>query len=150
LLGVTPLLGRQVLKQRLLEAHSPRIVHLAAPGYFLGSGSPSAEKTPGPRRDRLLQRSGLALAGANASVRGETLPDGAGDGLLMTQDAVHLDLAATDLVVLPISGGGVAEVGSGPGLTALQRAFRLAGAKAVLLALWEVPAPLRREVLAEF
>src|SRR5262249_5126894 len=109
-----------------------------------------AEKTPGPRRDRLLQRSGLALAGANASLRGETLPDGAGDGLLMTQDAVHLDLAATDLVVLPISGGGVAEGGSGPGLTALQRAFRLAGAKAVLLALWEVPAPLRREVLAEF
>jgi CHAT domain-containing protein len=149
LLGVQPLLGRHVLKRRLVECRSPRVLHLAAPGFFL-AGPSGANTSPLPRRDKLLLRSGLALTGANAAINGRDLPPDAGDGLLTTQDIIALDLSGTDLVVLPACGAGAMEVGSGPGLIALQRAFLLAGARTVILTLWQPPIEVRRELLADF
>ena len=70
--------------------------------------------------------------------------------MLTTQDVAGLDLVATELVVLPACGAGAIEVGSGPGLIALERAFLLAGARTVVLALWQPPAEVGRDLLAEF
>jgi CHAT domain-containing protein len=150
LLGVRPCLGRQVLKASLLACRSPRILHLATSGYFLGGAGADGNQPTVPRRDKLLQRSGLALAGANTGLHGGSLPEAAGDGLLPTQEIAGLDLAMTELVVLPSTGAGVMELGSGPGLMALQRAFLLAGAAVVVMTLWEPPATVRRELLADF
>jgi hypothetical protein len=148
LLGVRPWLGRQVLHERITGSRSPRILHLAAPGFFLAGAAPNAPALP--RRDKLLERAGIALACANAAINGAPLPSGAGDGLLTTQDVVGLDLAATELVVLPACGAGVLELGCGPGVVALQRAFLLAGARSVVLTLWQPPADVGGELLADF
>src|SRR5262249_6666754 len=78
------------------------------------------------------------------------LPESAGDGLLSTQEIAGLDLTATELVVLPAAGAGVVELASGPGVLALQRAFLLAGAATVVMALWAPPADISRGLLAEF
>jgi len=134
----------------MLTCRSPRILHVATPSYFLGGGTADANQTNVPRRDKLLQRSGLALAGANTMLRGGALPESAGDGLLSTQEIAGLDLTATQLVVLPSTGAGVMELSSGPGVIALQRALLLAGAAAVVMTLWEPPATVRRELVAEF
>jgi hypothetical protein len=153
-LGVQPWLGRHFLKNRLMECRSPRILHVAAPGFFLNGPARVGVELGGtqqiPRRDKLLLRSGLALTGANSSINGAALPPGAGDGLLTTLDVAGLDLTATDLVVLPACGAGPIEVGSGPGVVALERAFLLAGARTVVLTLWQPPADVCRDLLADF
>jgi CHAT domain-containing protein len=149
LLGVQPIQGRYVLKRRIMECYSPRVIHLAAPGYFL-AGAAVGNTSPLPRRDKLLLRSGLALSGANAAINGRELPADAGDGLLTAQDIMTLDLRGTELIILPSCGAGAFELGSGPGLVALQRAFLLAGARTVILTLWQPPAGARHELVAEF
>jgi tetratricopeptide (TPR) repeat protein/CHAT domain-containing protein len=149
-LGVSPLLGRQVLKARLQSIHSPRILHLVAPGFFLTGVPNPLSAGASPRRDKLLLRSGLALTAANTVLNGGTPPDGSGDGLLTTRDVAGLDLAGTELAALPASGAGPMEFGSGPGVIALQRAFLLAGARAVLMTLWQLPVNVSQELFADF
>ena len=84
------------------------------------------------------------------SPKAVSVPPAAGDGLLTVQDIAELDLAGTELVMLPACGAGPIEVGSGPGVIALQRAFLLAGARSVVLGLWQPPADVRRGLLTEF
>jgi tetratricopeptide (TPR) repeat protein len=149
LLSVQPLRGRRLLKNRILECKSPRVLHLSVPGFFL-AGPAEGNTSPLPRRDKLLLRSGLALTGANASIAGRELLADAGDGLLTTQDILGMDLLGTELVILPACGAGAFELGSGPALIALQRACLLAGARTLILTLWQPPSDARQALLADF
>src|SRR5262249_8280496 len=97
LLGVRPWFGAEVRKGRLADLPSPRVLHLATPGFFLGD--PPARRPAGGWDDPLL-RGGLALAGANTCGRPEGAPAQAGDGLLTAREVSGLDLLETELVVL--------------------------------------------------
>jgi CHAT domain-containing protein len=97
-----------------------------------------------------LLRSFLALAGANIALRGgRTLPE-AGNGLLTAEEISGLDLSATELVVLSACGTGLGEVFTGEGIFGLRRAFVLAGARALVISLWEVPDEQTRELMVDF
>jgi CHAT domain-containing protein/tetratricopeptide (TPR) repeat protein len=152
-LGVTCWQGPTVLDASLKQrCHSPRILHLATHGYFLdeertdpkvrsrgaglvGDWGPSFGR---PLMNPLL-RSGLALAGVNTWVHEGALPEEAEDGLLTAEDVTGLDLLDTDLVVLSACETGLGEVRTGEGVFGLQRAFLVAGARALIMSLWAVP-----------
>jgi tetratricopeptide (TPR) repeat protein len=90
-----------------------------------------------------LFRGGLALAGASMGASGD-------DGLFTAYEASSLDLGETQLVTLSAceSARGVARTGEG--VIGLGRAFRAAGARYVLAAVWPVDDTIARELMRSF
>ena len=92
---------------------------------------PADGRTEGPRLGRRIV---LALSGANAA-------DAATDeneGLLTAEEVATLDLRDTEWVVLSACESGVAGSWNREGSLGLTRAFRLAGARAVIASQWAV------------
>lgn len=135
------------------EALGHRALHLATHGFFLGGrcrpdagGSrgigglaPAAETAATPKTapvgENPLLLSGLALAGANR--RDEAAPEYE-DGILTAEEITAMDLTGVEWVVLSGCETGRGEIGQGEGVFGLQRAFRLAGARTVIMSLWAV------------
>ncbi|HYV85803.1 MAG TPA: CHAT domain-containing tetratricopeptide repeat protein [Patescibacteria group bacterium] len=100
--------------------------------------------------DNPLDLSGVALAGANrraprgsvSAQAGTPPPD---DGILTADEVATLDLSTTAWVVLSGCDTGLAETAPGEGLLGLQRAFRVAGARGLVVSLWQVPDVATRE-----
>lgn len=127
---------RNATKEVIQQAKAPKILHIATHGFFLSDripplyaqaalkGNPTAYENP-------LLRSGLALAGFDPK-------SGNFGGALTALDASQLDLRGTELVVLSACQTGVGEIKNGEGVYGLRRAFMLAGAKSLLLSLWDV------------
>jgi len=89
--------------------------------------------------------SGLVFAGANAE------PEPRRDnGLLTAEEITYLDLKDCDLVVLSACKTGLGRPEGGEGMVWLRRAFRMAGARTVISALWEVPDADTRELMTLF
>ena len=149
-LGVAPLSGGDVLKGRIKALESPRILHIATHGFFFGAG----EARPPEKADSLMSaparidalalhdnpmlRSGLLLAGARTWLNGGTPPADAEDGLLTAEDISTMDLRGSELAVLSACNTALGEVRSGEGVVGLRRAFVVAGAKTLVMSLWEV------------
>jgi CHAT domain-containing protein/tetratricopeptide (TPR) repeat protein len=150
LLSVWPWLGAEALEGRLKAARSPRILHAATHGFCLGDQQPDLyaafrnPRTAGPAQrlammENPLLRSGLALAGANWMAQGFYPPADAEDGLLTAADVAGMDLHATDLVVLSACVTAQGQIQVGEGVLGLRRSFVVAGARALVMTLWEVP-----------
>lgn len=166
LLGVTPALYNDALKERVTALRSPAILHLATHGFFLPAKRDGAQRARydfsglagvyGSGFERLahqenpLLRSGLALAGANTWLHGGALPEGAGDGILNAVDVSGLDLSGTRLVVLSACETGLGDVSTGEGIHGLRRAFMLVGARTLIMSLWKVPDQHTRELMLSF
>lgn len=127
----------QANEQNIKNLHSPFILHIATHGFFIDEPSISKLQTMQDSEDRNLLknpflRSGLLLAGCqNPQLAGE-------DGILSAEEVMNLDLQNTELVVLSACETGLGDVEGGEGVYGLQRAFRQAGAKNVLMSLWKV------------
>ncbi|MBN2227697.1 MAG: CHAT domain-containing protein [candidate division Zixibacteria bacterium] len=120
-----------VLKE-LTEA--PGIVHVATHGFACGDHVGSAAL------NNPLLRSGLVLAGANRRSEDKYVnPRSADDGFLTAFEASGLNLLGTELVSLSACKTGAGEVVSGEGVFGLRRAFQHAGARSILMSLWNVP-----------
>jgi len=83
---------------------------------------------------------GIALAGANTWNLGGKLPPEAGNGIMFARDIAALDLLATELVILVPCQSSLGGVATGEGVFALRRAVAAAGAKNLIISLWNVPA----------
>lgn len=135
--------------KRLASEHS--VIHVATHGFFdlecrdrsasRGLAIPSLEV---PEEQGFV--SGLAFAGANR--RHDPL-DGEDDGLLTVPEIASLDLSGVEWVVLSACETGLGEIATGEGLLGLSRAFRVAGARTLILSLWPVDDHATREWMNE-
>jgi CHAT domain-containing protein/Tfp pilus assembly protein PilF len=159
-------LGKEALEEVLRSKGTPRILHLATHGFFLtdleldalagdamdrgihiSSMAPKATEKPVKIENPLL-RSGIALAGANKSIKsGDTDKS---DGIVTAEKILGLKLRGTDMVVLSACETGVGEVQTGEGIFGLRRAFTQAGAKSLVMSMWSVPDRETKELMVEF
>lgn len=136
LLGGTLLLGEAATVKRFKNIESPRVLHVATHGFFLQDqpGSTRLEAVLSQTENPYL-RSGLALAGAQAWQEGFPLAD---SGVITAQEIRGMRLQGTKLAVLSACDTGRGEIRRGQGVLGLARAFLIAGARAVVMSLWQV------------
>lgn len=113
------------------SGHAPAVLHLATHGYFLSDSAMNYSSAG-------MYQSGLLLAGAARSWKGEKMPSGLQDGLLTAEELSYTDLSACKLVVLSACETGLGTINNDEGVFGLQRAIRLAGVPAVIMSLWQV------------
>lgn len=148
-----------------LDGTRPKLMHIATHGFFLTEKeakkswltSPSmllmAEnplKASRPIEDKPMTRSGLLLSGCNHAILHEQIPESEEDGILTAQEISTLDLRGLDLVVLSACQTGLGDVVSGEGVFGLQRGFKKAGAKTILMSLDKVDDEATRILMVEF
>lgn len=134
-LGINPVMKKEASKKIVKKAKSPKILHIATHGFFMEKD----EKSTGLKTlTNPLLRSGLALAGAQSFIEEKKRFKDAEDGILTAEDVSCLDLIGTDLVVLSACETGMGEVRTGEGVFGFRRAFTIAGAKTLIMSLWEV------------
>jgi CHAT domain-containing protein len=144
-------------KFKSLNRASPTFIHLATHGFFLAD--PEKKKREGISADNRnsftlandpLLRSGIILAGANRVWSGVAPIDGREDGVVTAYEISQLDLSTTNLVVLSACETALGDVRGNDGVFGLQRAFKLAGVKNMILSLWSVPDKETAELMCAF
>ncbi len=96
--------------------------------------------------DKTLMRSGLLMAGAKLTINGQDCPLDTDDGILTAQEISQLNLRDIDFVVLSACDTGIGDIMQGEGVFGLQRGFKKAGVKTILMSLWKV-SDLTTEIL---
>ena len=89
--------------------------------------------------DHPMLRSGLIMAGGNNAWKGEPTPVGEEDGVLTAYEISQMNLSNTELVVLSACETGLGDIEGNEGVYGLQRAFKIAGVKYLIMSLWQVP-----------
>lgn len=127
---------------------SPKLMHIATHGFYLSDSKQIAEtgfmqRMSGSEdldnRPSAMQRSGLIFSGGNRAWLNDSIVSGIEDGVLIAEEIAQLNLSGTDIVVLSACQTGLGEVTSSEGVHGLQRAFKLAGVKTLIMSLWQVP-----------
>jgi CHAT domain-containing protein len=124
-------------EENIKALKNPTILHFATHGFFISEITTGEPKTLQEAEDRNLLknpflRSGLLLAGCQNPQLGQE------DGILSAEEAMNLNLDGTELVVLSACETGLGDIQNGEGVYGLQRAFRQAGAKTIIMSLWKV------------
>ncbi|MFC2129874.1 DUF2225 domain-containing protein [Bacteroidota bacterium] len=144
----------QALKSNIKSINNGNIVHIATHGYFLPDvGAENQNKMFGLDYDKALSnpllRSGLLFAGAENSIN-NTNTSFSDNGILTAYEAMNLDLSQTELIVLSACETGLGEIKNGEGVYGLQRAFKIAGAKTIIMSLWKVDDEVTQQFMTIF
>ena len=148
-----------------LDGTKPKMMHIATHGFYLTEeeaklsnfARPQMELMMGdnqrverPVEDKPMTRSGLLFSGCNHAIHHEPIPDGVEDGILTAQEISTLDLRGLDLVVLSACQTALGDIASGEGVFGLQRGFKKAGAKTILMSIDKVDDEATRILMVEF
>jgi CHAT domain-containing protein len=138
---------------KAMDGNSPQVLLVATHGFFLpvkesmqknnGSNTFSVQQNP-------MFRSGLVLAGGNHAWKGEPGAPGKEDGILTAYEIAQMDLAGTDLVVLSACETALGDLHGNEGVIGLQRAFKMAGVKQMIISLWKVKDKVTAELMTQF
>ncbi len=150
---ITPYLQKAATEGVVKAMKGPSIVHIATHGYFqadvdqasVGVHQENAKNNP-------LLRSGILLAGASPTIKGEAMPnlESNDNGVLTAYEAMNLSLDGTDMIILSACETGLGDVRAGEGVYGLQRAFLVAGAKAMVMSLWKVDDAATQALMTNF
>lgn len=139
------------------EVGPPMCLHLATHGYFFPGGTDlhrAADQAKGlvyAQSDHPMIRSGLIMAGANyAWKHGHPIHPNEEDGILTAYEICQQDLSETELVVLSACETALGDIQGHEGVYGLQRAFKIAGVKKLLMSLWKVPDAATAELMISF
>ncbi len=125
------------LEENIKDAFKPGILHVATHGFFHEKESEVLSAVD------VLTRSGLVLSVRSDSVNAE-------DGTLTAYESMNLNLDETELVVLSACETAGGEFKNSEGIYGLQRAFRVAGAKSLIMSLWQVEDERTGELMIDF
>lgn len=130
-----------------LSGKSIRLIHIATHGYFYDEDSKELKNLA--LGDHPMNRSGLIFAGADNKWFGDKLPQGVDDGFLTSLEISALDFHETELVVLSACETGKGSI-EGDGVFGLQRGFKMAGVKSIIMSLWKVDDDATSLLMIEF
>ncbi len=136
------LMEKSATEENIKKVKNPKILHLSTHGFFIDSKEKNEKVNP-------MLRSGLLLTGVSDYTRAEVKPD-TEDGILTALEAANLDLDETDLVVLSACETGLGDVKAGEGVYGLQRAFKVAGAKSIVMSMWKVDDAVTQKLMTTF
>ena len=123
--------GRGATTDRLVvEAPRRSFLHLATHGFFVADSCLQSGKRQEDFLHDPLARCGLVMAGSNLR---QHLTANGDDGLLTGVEIAMLDLQSCDCAVLSSCASASGDAGHTEGIFGLQRAFRLAGAHAIVM-----------------
>jgi len=156
-------LGADAVEGELQKGPAPRYLHLATHGFFLSDqemqdavnsrgledlsyfSSPRADSGPAQHYENPLARSGIALAGANTTLKGMGI-----DGIVTAEKFLTMPINGTEIVVLSACQTGLGDVKTGEGVFGLRRAITQAGAKGMVMSMWSVPDKETQELMEFF
>lgn len=136
---VNKLIESKASEEQVKAINNPGILHIATHGFFDGT-----DKNVDP-----MLRSGLLLAGVSNYAKVFPKPDRE-DGVLTALEASTLSLQNTELVVLSACETALGQLEAGEGVYGLQRAFRIAGAKSMMMSLWKVSDQVTEQLMSSF
>lgn len=154
--------GRKATKNSFLNWNGkkePFVLHLATHGFFFeNEAKDSVLFTNTTLRSNSfgqtitlssnpMIRSGILFAGANKSWN---KPDTNNEGILTASEIASLDLTQCELVILSACETGLGDINGSEGVFGLQRAFKLAGAKNIIMSLWKIPDEQTAELFEYF
>ncbi|TRX06260.1 CHAT domain-containing protein [Flavobacterium gawalongense] len=150
--------GREATEESIKQLDGrtmPFVLHLATHGFFfpdpkteLPENKPKLFEDNKSHSTRAMvykvsedpmMRSGLLFAGANNYWGKPTDNLTTDDGILTSNEISNLDLSACQLVVLSACDTGLGDINGSEGVFGLQRAFKMAGVKNIIMSLWKVP-----------
>jgi CHAT domain-containing protein len=150
--------SEESFKQMDQNGPSPSLLHIGTHGFFYPDPNDTTRRRANQDSgapifkisDHALIRSGLILAGANYAWGKKHPMQGMEDGILTAHEVSHMNLSNTQLVVLSACETGLGDIKGNEGVYGLQRAFRIAGAKNVLMSLWKVPDDATGQLMTRF
>ncbi len=125
--------GTQSSEELVKSITDAKILHIATHGFFKDDSqtkNESEKNSNNANPTNTLLNSGLYLS--------KGLKNSTENGILTAYEAMNLNLDNTELVVLSACETGLGEVRNGEGVYGIQRAFRVAGAKSIIISLWKV------------
>lgn len=135
---------------KAMSGKAPSIIHIATHGFYLQptEAEINSQKTSFEKMtlfsdnkqnfiDYSMNRTGLLMAGAQNAITGKSIPEGVDDGILTAKEISLLDLHGVDLAVLSACQTGLGDMTT-DGIAGLQRGFKNAGVKTILMSLWKV------------
>src|SRR5438045_4355340 len=97
-----------------------------------------------------LLRSGFVLSGANIYRTNDTSFINEEDGIVTAQEISNLNFSNTKLLTLSACETAWGDINNNEGVYGLQRAFKIAGVKEMLITLWQIPDTETKELMNLF
>jgi len=104
------------------------VLHIATHGFFDNN-----------TKHNSMLNSGLLLSGAEKTMNSQNFSNESDDGIFTAYEAMNIELDNTELVILSACETGLGNsYHSATGIYGLQRAFKVAGTKYLIMSLWKV------------
>ena len=140
--------GAEATKQNVLAAlPQANVVHLATHGFSLDESCAEPEHGRGVSLQAAPESAGSALSGLAFS--GASVADSAAPvGVLSAGELATLDLSRVAWIALSACDSGLGPIGRNEGVFGMRRALRLAGARTVVMSLWQVDDAATADLMA--
>jgi CHAT domain-containing protein len=139
----TAWIDQEASETNIKQIKSPKVLHIATHGFFFEAKENLNEFEKRFNRPDPMNNSGLLFSEVNHNQKSE-------DGVFTAYEAMQLDLLETDMVILSACETGLGEIQNGEGVFGLQRGFKIAGTKYLIMSLWKVNDAITQELMTDF